>query len=205
VSTVIAFQTKVQQRLTEAGLQFDKIDSYGPLVSAKLAIERVVQQPKIYAFRILEAIQGSQIHDFFEASDAEDGRQYLVIRFTPGDLSQPCRRPEPIVVKAATRPVTVEAKPEPVKVEPAPIEVPVKAAPVPIKAEPEEQRPAVETIAWTLITKKGTDQLKQARCQILAVDGKQAKVKITKTGQQLQVPVSKLFNHVPRLTGSQWQ
>ncbi len=199
MSTVTAFQAKVRQRLTEAGLQFDKIDSYGQLVSAKLAVENVAQKPKLYAFQILEAIPGSEIFDIFEARDTSDGRQYLVIRFTPGDLSQPYRAPFGFRTPEAA-PARVN-RPQPAA-KPAPVETPAKPA---VKAEPAPQWLTVEAIAWTLISKKGSDQLKQARCQVLAVKGSQVEVKITKTGQQLRVPVSRLFDHVPHFSGREWQ
>lgn len=205
MSTVTTFQAKVRQRLTEAGLHFDQIDSYGQLVSAKLAVENVAQKPKLYAFQILDAIPGSEIFDIFEARAASDGRQYLIIRFTPGDLSQPYRAPFGFRTPAAT---ATADRPQPAA-QPALAKPLVKAEPAPVKpvtkTEPAPQWPVVEAIAWTLITKKGSDQLKQARCQVLAVKGNQVEVKITKTGQQLRVPVSRLFDHVPHFSGREWQ
>ncbi len=39
-----------------AGLEFDKIDSYGQLVSAKLRADRLQQAPKMYAYEVLDAL-----------------------------------------------------------------------------------------------------------------------------------------------------
>lgn len=202
MSTVTMFQNRVAQRLSEAGLQFDKIDSYGNMVSAKLRPENVTQPAKLIAFRILDAIRGSRIYDYFEVRDIEDGRNYLVIRFTPGNLNRPHRSPKPV------RP------PEPaalLKPKPAPKPVPVKPTPVQVGPVTRNSyadlgsRPTIESIAWILISKKHSDQLKQARCRVLEINDSQVKVEVTKTGQQLHVPVNKLFDHVPRQNGPVWQ
>ena len=84
MTTVRQFQNKVRQRLLAAGLEFDKIDSYGKLVSAKLRADRLQQAPKMYAYEVLDALHQGEIYDFFKARDMEDGQEYLVIRFTPG-------------------------------------------------------------------------------------------------------------------------
>lgn len=60
-------------------------------------------------------------------------------------------------------------------------------------------------LAWVVITKKGTTQMKQAKCLIEAVEAEQVTVIITKTGEQVRRPAADLFDHVPHLVDGVWR
>jgi len=60
-------------------------------------------------------------------------------------------------------------------------------------------------LAWVVIIKKGSTQMKQARCVIEAVEAEQVTVLITKTGEQVRRPAADLFDHVPHLVAGVWR
>lgn len=193
MSSVQVFQNKVKRRLAGAGLEFDRIDSYGPLVSAKLRVEKVNQPARLYAHGVLDVFPEGEVYDYFQCVGL-DGREYLTIRFKPGAMDRPA--PKPTVkrqwVKDLSKP-TARSHPQPAaKPQPQPEPVPGPHL-------------TAGQIAWTIIPKADGSRLKQARCQVVAVKRDQVEVKITKTGRQLRVPVSKLFDHVPRQVGQTWQ
>ncbi len=198
MSSVQVFQNKVKRRLAGAGLEFDRIDSYGPLVSAKLRVEKVNQPARLYAHGVLDVFPEGEVYDYFQCVGL-DGREYLTIRFKPGAMDGPA--PKPTVKRQWVKPAKPAARPQPqpaAKPQPAP-------QPQPEPAPAPGPHLVAGQIAWTIIPKADGSRLKQARCQVVAVKRDQVEVKITKTGRQLRVPVSKIFDHVPRFVGQTWQ
>lgn len=202
MSRVEVFQNKVRQRLAGAGLEFDRIDSYGQLVTAKLLTEKINQPARLYAYGILDVFPEGEVYDYFQCV-AMDGREYLAIRFTPGELDTP---PPAVNVERQWIKRPAKAKPQPkVKPQPKPAAPqPVVAKPAP-SPEPAVPQPAAGEIAWAIIPKADGSRLKQAKCKVVAVHRDRVEVEITKTGRQFQVPPHQVFNHVPHLVNGTWQ
>ena len=138
-------------------------------------------------------------------------------------------KPAPIV---ETAPEIIETEPEPpavIEELPAPISAEEPEPPVIVEVSASEVkreievagsylekqvRPATGQVAWTIVAKKGSDQPKQARCEVvdvltaLPLGGQGeclAEVRLTKTGQKIRVSLEKLFDHVPhQKAGGRW-
>ncbi len=233
-------QRRIAKHLKAGGLEPDLLDSYGNLLTFRKLVraETGQESAKGYAWQILDALRGCKVYDYFEGWFR--GQQYYVVRFeAPHPLS--ARRPP--ALRNEARPPKVRPQPA-ARVEPAPVvietepDTPIEAeqrkgeepAPVGFEAEPaptpkrdgadagsyleKRVQPAVGQVAWTIVTKKGGEQPKQARCEVIGVSaalplGGQgewlAEVRLTKTKQKLQVSLEKLFDHVPhQKAGGMW-
>ncbi len=219
MTSVQAFQQKVTRSLEIANpdLVPDKLDSHGKMVSWKMQIDQVAFTPQEYSWAILSAIPGTEIYDYFEVVGL-DGNEYLTIRFTPGDL--PATRTTSIRpnLPKYRKPVKVDAEPKSEKTkapsspksETTPEPIPTITKPTPkskvILGSYLDNKLTVEAgqIVWTTVAKKDGG-LKQARCEVLAVNCDQIDICLTKTRRELSVSVSNLFDHVPHFVNQVWQ
>ena len=218
------FENRIEDRLKAQGLAADQVEKFGNLVSIKVKANRQQLPAKQFAWRLLEALPGSEVYDIIPEVTGIDQEQYMIVRLSVS---------EPAVVepkKPHTQPM--EAQPMmtidfdqhegPLVLGPdsshilatdEPVEPAKKAKgvrPTKAKAEPagsfaaQGKQPEAGTVAWVLIEKKGGG-LKQARCQVLDANETEATVLVTKTNATVDTLLTSLFDHVPHLVGDTWQ
>lgn len=218
------FETRIEDRLKAQGLTADQVEKHGNLVSIKVKTNRQKLPAKQFAWRLLEALPGSEVYDIIPEVIGIDQEQYMIVRLSVS---------EPAVVetkKPHTQPM--EAQPMmtidfdqhegPLVLGPdsshilatdEPAEPAKKAKgtrPVKAKVEPtgsfsaQGKQPESGAVAWVLVERKGGG-LKQARCQVLDANAEEAVVLVTKTNATVSVALTSLFDHVPHLAGDTWQ
>lgn len=231
-----ALQRRMGKYLEAVGIEPDMMDSYGSLLIFRKLVgaNDGKESAKWYAWQIFEKVPGCRVFDFYEAWF--NGKEYYVVRFEAPDPlpSAPvvCRKEAGVQprVKAVRRVVAKPAARAEVRMEPAAVvvEEPKRPTVVEVTAPVVKREieglgsyveklvePMVGQVAWTIVGKKGGGQQKQARCEVMALTpnpsprgrgGLMVEVRLTKTGQKLQVGLERLFDHVPhQKAGGVWK
>jgi len=218
------FETRIEDRLKAQGLTADQVEKHGNLVSIKVKTNRQKMPTKQFAWRLLEALPGSEVYDFLPEVTGIDQEQYMIVRLSVRESAvvetkKPHTQPMevcpmmtidfdqhegPLVLGPdSSHILAVEEPAEPAKK--AKGTRPAKA-----KVEPagsfaaQGKQPEIGAVAWVLIERKGGG-LKQARCQVLDANAEEAVVLVTKTNATGSVALASLFDHVPHLAGDTWQ